>query len=125
MNKKGFTLIEILAVIIVLGLVCSILIPKIYKTINGSNENAYKLSTQGLIDSFDNYVGDIVTDQYGFGSINLKYGEYKIKQISGIEGYDLVDDFVVNIKSNLDEYSYSLYNNKIIKEEFLVPNTGI
>lgn len=56
MNKKGFTLIEILAVIIVLGLVCSILIPKIYKTINGSNENAYKLSTQGLIDTFDNYV---------------------------------------------------------------------
>ena len=92
-----------------------------------SNDLCLKESNALFIvyDSFGNYIGDIVTDEYGFGSINLKYGEYKIKQISGIEGYDFVDDFVVNIKSNLDEYSYSLYNNKIIKEEFLVPNTGI
>lgn len=78
-----------------------------------------------VYDLLDNYVGEIRTDEYGYGSISLKYGEYKIKQINGMDGYSLVEDFNVVIKSNIDEYSYCLYNNKIVEEEFLIPNTGI
>ena len=41
MNKKGFTLVEVLAVILILGLLVTIVYPIVVETINSSKEKAY------------------------------------------------------------------------------------
>ena len=43
MKKKGFTLVELLAVIVILGIIMSITTPIIIKVINDSKKETYKL----------------------------------------------------------------------------------
>ena len=53
-KNKAFTLIELLAVIIVIGLLALLLIPKVNSTIKDSKKNAGELSTQALARESDN-----------------------------------------------------------------------
>lgn len=50
MKKRGFTLIELMAVIAVLGVIAAITIPKITRTLIESREKAYKNQINSLID---------------------------------------------------------------------------
>lgn len=70
-------------------------------------------------------VGSVTTNSDGYGNIILPYGKYTFKQVTGTEGYFMVDDFVVDI----DEYDtrpiYRLLSDseitarvKIIKKDF-------
>ena len=67
-------------------------------------------------------VGSIKTDEIGYGSLDLIYGKYIVRQSSGIDGYDYVNDFNVNIDSLLEEYKYRLNDNKIVVKEELEKN---
>ena len=57
-NNKGFTLVELLAVIIVLGIILTIVIPSAITTIDNSNRNVFATSARGLIDAAKAYVMD-------------------------------------------------------------------
>ena len=48
-NKKGFTLVELLAVITILGLVLIIAIPKVMETVNNSKKRTLELTAQSII----------------------------------------------------------------------------
>ena len=47
--KKGFTLVELLAVVIILGILAVVIVPKIQQTIKDSKKNTYESSTHALI----------------------------------------------------------------------------
>ena len=49
MNKKAFTLVELLAVITILGLLAVIIIPKVTKTINDSEQKTNMASARNLV----------------------------------------------------------------------------
>ena len=51
MNKKGFTLIEILAVIIIIGIITMIAVPAVSEYISDSREKNYVKVAKGYIDS--------------------------------------------------------------------------
>lgn len=51
MNKKGFTLIEILAVIIILGILMVIAIPSVTKYIESSRKSAYVKTIKSIVAS--------------------------------------------------------------------------
>ena len=55
MNKKGFTLVELLAVISLLGIVGLISIPIISNTLKNSSKNAFKQTLNSIIDAGKNY----------------------------------------------------------------------
>ena len=42
MKKQGFTLVELLAVLTIVGLLALIIMPSVTKTLNNSREDAYK-----------------------------------------------------------------------------------
>lgn len=87
---------------------------------------------------FEIYNNNILIGRYetnnGLIDINLEYGNYYIKQIKGVDGYNFVDDFYISITENR-KYEYNLINTKketIINESneddnnliVEVPNTG-
>lgn len=55
MKKNAFTLIELLAVIIILGLLAVLIIPKINQTIEDARKNTYESSAYALVREADNY----------------------------------------------------------------------
>ena len=101
---------------------------EIYKTYG--EDNIYE---EDVI--FDIYVNDdlyqsITTDKKGYASIELPFGDYIVKQRTGIDGYKIVDDFKVNIDGSKDIYSYTLNDSKIdvpkevYFEDIVNPKTG-
>lgn len=58
MKNKGFTLIEILGVILVLGIIGMIIYPKVAQTIENSRQNSYKIYAKRLVDTLNSYALD-------------------------------------------------------------------
>ena len=54
-GKKGFTLIEVLGIIIVLGIVSVITVPFVYNVIESSKKNAFKETVEGIVKAADVY----------------------------------------------------------------------
>lgn len=82
--KKGFTLVELLAVLVILGILSVLIVPKIVNTLNESEQKTNMVSAENL----------------------LKAAEYKY-QNNGIEGIseNLIIDFTAG--QNIDKLNYS------------------
>ena len=74
-----------------------------------------------VYDSKNNLVNSIVTNELGEAMIQLGYGTYKIKQVQGIKGYSMADEYSERIVDE-DTIHYSeIINNYIeIKKEIKV-----
>lgn len=55
MKKRGFTLVEILSVLVVLSLILAIAVPSINKYLNQSEDKAYKVQINMLLDATESY----------------------------------------------------------------------
>mgnify|MGYP003304134780 CR=1 FL=1 len=120
MNKKGFTLIEILAVVVVIGIICAIIFPKISNTINNSEINTSKLSAQSLVDGLNNYVLDkkaTLTPFYGcsydFATSKNDCSDFEYSGKKPNDGVLEIDsDGNVTGYVVFGEHRYVIYNNK-------------
>lgn len=66
--RRGFTLLELLVVIVILGLIMAIATPQLMKLLGGAKQDAAKLQMQALGQSLDLYkldVGSYPTDEQG------------------------------------------------------------
>ena len=70
-NRKGFTLIELIAVVVILGVIALIAVPAVTYYLSGAQNDAYKIAEQNLAEAAYNMfadcagVGDLaVCDQY-------------------------------------------------------------
>lgn len=65
MNKNGFTLVELLAVVVVLGLIAAVLVPIIQDTLNSSENKINSINIKQVEDA-----GKIVGEEILFCDIN-------------------------------------------------------
>ena len=73
MNKKGFTLIEILTVIVVLGLLGAIIIPKVVNTIDSSKKNSDRVSAELLVRALTNIAIDKKANLVSFDGCSIDF----------------------------------------------------
>ena len=74
-NKKGFTLVELLAVIVILAIIALIATPIILNVIDDAKTNAAKNSAYGYIDALEKANAQ---DMLSSESINVLSGDYTI-----------------------------------------------
>ena len=62
MNNKGFSLIELLAVIIIIGIVALIAVPSVSQYINKASDTSYSSYERSMEDAAKNMIMDCETD---------------------------------------------------------------
>lgn len=113
MNKKAFTLVELLAVIIVLGILLVIIVPKIFSTISKSKEDIYKVKEDQMKKAAEDYTLYNVTEmptsigtKININLIDLINGKF-INQIKDLDDDSICQGYVVITKTNTENYSYT------------------
>lgn len=137
-NKKGFTLVELLVVIVILGIITAMSIPLIRNISENGNERKYTTYSKSLVDSAKLYVNSYSKDLFGnntTGCAYIKYSDLKDKSLVKdiqIENTSCnTDNTFIRVVKIEDKYSYvaqlgcgTVKNNKVNKVE-LRPNPGI
>lgn len=137
-NKKGFTLVELLVVIVILGIITAMSIPLIRNISENGNERKYTTYSKSLIDSAKLYVNSYSKDLFGnntTGCAYIKFSDLKDKSLVKdiqIENTSCnTDNTFVRVVKIEDNYSYvaqlgcgTVKNNKVNNVE-LRPNPGI
>lgn len=55
-NNKGFTMVEILAVIVILGILAGVAVPLVYRYVDRSKKQSYETMEESIYDAARNYV---------------------------------------------------------------------
>ncbi len=120
-NKKAFTLIELLAVIVVLSVVVAITVPVVSKSIENSKKNSAIESANGLIQSAEYYFLtaspkygkiDVLNEKLNFKGEKPDFGEVEINKQGKSRIYTYVNGYCVT-----KEFGTELYANKTTKED--------
>ncbi len=143
MNKKGFTLVELIAVIVILALISLIVFPAVNSMIKNSKEKAYNVQIDEIIDAAKNYLSDFpvcipemdsnsATEELDSSCDAVTRGDDntisyvsvgKLIQKGYISTEDKLDGKEVvlnpkNIKESLDGYVRVAYNNSNNRYEY-------
>ena len=104
LNRKGFTLVELLAVIIILAIVVGISIPAITSVINSSKNSALGVATEAaydyLRDQYDIYnidstsASSIMSDLITAGSTGKRYSDATTLGMLGYKSTNVSEVFV-------------------------------
>ena len=97
MNRRGFTLVELLAVIIIIGLLSIFIIPNIIVALNNSKEASYNTLLENIVISSQTYYEEC---EYGNLSDTTRYGFLKVTDTKVISGKEV--KVVLNPKNDYD-----------------------
>ena len=107
MDKKAFTLIELLAVIVILGILALIVTPILINVVKDSNEKSYKLSADGYISAVNDYILSNQLDgkKVENGKYNIKNLDVKISGKAPSKGsVEIYDEKINNAQLCYDTY---------------------
>ena len=116
-NKKGFTLIELMAVIIILAVIALIVTPLILNSMKDSKEKLYQTQLENIKSAARSYMVNIELEENK--TINLSVGELKrsgflksdIENPKTNEGFK--DCVLVNVQRKSESYIYTVDEDSI------------
>ena len=120
MQKKGFTLVELLAVIVILTLMGIIVIPIIESSINNGKDDLYIAQIDTLKSSFKKYALKELNSSLLYSNDDLYISLYQLK-IAGAVALDLKDprdekmlpdDMLFRIQKNNKSFTYEVLENR-------------
>ncbi len=121
-NTKGFTLIELIGVIILLAAVALITMPIINNTIKNTKEKAYSEQIDTIIKAAKRYVTEVGVKSEG--EFNISIGELVENNLleddtikDPRDDSDMFSTLTVRVKYDSDTKSYLYCYNRIDKEE--------
>lgn len=90
-NNKGFTLMEILAVVIILGVIASVSFPIVKNTINNNRKKSFEASLDGMVRSVELYITNDaitrdITFDYNDDNIKNQNSAFVSGEISYVDG---------------------------------------
>ena len=115
-NKKGFTLVELLAVIVILGVLLMIAVPAVQNVIKKAKNNATQKQAELFIDAakkmtiIDEATSDMVI--------------YKLSDLDSDVDKNRFTGMVVGLKEN-GSYKYYIYLNDSVNKKTIGNNNGI
>ena len=121
MKKKGFTLVELLAVIVILSLVLVIAVPSVNKYIKQSKEKAYDAQISTIIEAAQAYAStnlELLPNRENI-SVKVTLGQLKSSGLIKEEVKNPNDDkyfddaLTIKIKKNKENYIYEVVENTI------------
>lgn len=117
LNKKGFTLIEVLAVIVILGLLAGILTPTVKKMITNSEESVSEQQIKTVITAAKKYMvekSDLLPEEQDNSTTIISIEELINEGI--IDNTDAIDKIkdncvIVSYSSVYNQYNYTYSSN--------------
>ena len=120
MNKKGFTLVEVLAVIVVLGLLAAIITPVVNNLIKDSEDALYQKQINSVIDATKKYMidhSDLIPEDVDnattvvFISDLIYDGTIENSSVINPKTKETMNGcIVVNYNGNYNQYEYNYYD---------------
>lgn len=128
MNKKGFTLVELLGVITILGLLGLVVVPVISNIISDNKKSLYESQISNIKIGVANFVSENVfsLDISEGESIGITLGKLQsmgyisedIKDPITREFFD--DDMVIIISKHSNEFQYTVCTSDVVCEDVLM-----
>jgi len=107
LNNKGFTLVEVLAVIVILGIIMAIMAPNVSILLEKSKEDNYEHLEKSIVSAAKMYISDYKYKISVVGSCPASgSGTLKIKEIidgDGIDDNNELTDSRISIKKLVNE----------------------
>ena len=116
-NKKGFTLTELIVVIVIIGILAAVLIPSITGYVDKARRSAAEQEMNAVLDIYDNFVleakvGNI--SKYPANEFREYYAEVVDKKHQEIDTY--LENFKIDTKKDQHEHiikpAYLMYEYK-------------
>ena len=111
-NKRGFTLIELIIVTIVLGIMAAVAIPRLIGTIESSEESAEQAVITELRAAVEQYAKDqyVLNGRYEYPSnpfdlveVDGYVGDYQVEDIEGVFQHMVSDgSWMIDTNTNWD-----------------------
>jgi len=123
-NKKAFTLVELIAVIAILGLIMIIAVPKVYNSISSNKKRTFIINAKNIVRQieYDNIEFNSFT-KIPLEDLNLKKISSKNIDLKNSVAYIVDDDIILDLVGKNDYKDFYLCNLGYTNEEFIVQDT--